>query len=69
MEDKVWPSDWPCKCGHSLESHKSSSLHDFICVVEGNFWEGWADRCMKYEPVDNLTYMEIIANKKEIIGQ
>lgn len=70
VEDKIWPSDWPCTCGHLAKQHDFDQIA-FIhtaCLVRGPNVEmagaHWEDDCGQFDPIDNLTYVEFKANAK-----
>lgn len=59
-----YPSDWPCICGHRQDEHAPAQ----ICIAQDskNGWgKGkWADHCSFFTPVDNLTYVEKLADAR-----
>jgi hypothetical protein len=60
-EGKCYPPDWLCVCGHALRHHEGSNL---TCILRGNVWSSWADQCLKFHPIDNLTLIERLAKEK-----
>jgi len=71
-EDR-FPSDWPCTCGHRKDEHNwtfPQLLTDVVfsaCVVRSNVRLGFADVCRNFAPIDNLTYIELLAKDKEAL--
>jgi hypothetical protein len=64
-----YPPDWPCKCGHLKKEHGKAAYNlDNVCLVKGeevNFaGEKYADQCAHFSPMDNLTYVERVANAR-----
>ena len=64
-EVQVWPSDWLCTCGHAKDQHEANRPTDpLVCIVPGNGWKEWTDRCLRFVPIDNLTYVELKAKER-----
>lgn len=68
-----YPSDWPCKqCGKLLKEHcKEGEISPDRSPWIGNWChsktteeEKKEERLFKFTPVDNLTYVELLANGK-----
>lgn len=63
--DSRFPMGWFCKCGHLNSEHEHSGLSNSVaCVKEGTAWHSWADKCMNFDPVDNLTFVEKEAHER-----
>lgn len=58
-----YPGEWLCKCRHRKDEHSviKGSADSFVCIVRGEHGQ-WADHCFNFEPLDNLTYVERLAN-------
>ena len=66
-----YPSDWPCKCGHAKKDHSTfdslgyGSFSSPACqILNTNIKGKYADACVAFTPVDNLTYVEGLANAR-----
>lgn len=65
-----YPSDWPCLCGHVFEKHSRIDTinggHYWIeptCQIWSNKKNNYEDGCVKFTPIDNLSYVEMKANE------
>jgi hypothetical protein len=78
MSEK-YPKDWLCICGHKQSDHGNIvARKGDVPYTEGPFItengcqlrqpndSGWLDGCVNYLPVDNLTYVELLATEKKV---
>jgi hypothetical protein len=77
MSEK-YPKYWLCVCGHKQRDHGSVFAQKGDSYREGTFiakngcklrnpnGSDWIDGCGNYLPVDNLTYIELLATEKKV---
>jgi hypothetical protein len=62
QQNENYPNDWLCTCGHRKAIHGSTveTKGSGSCYA-GN---GDLDACYHFKPMDNLTYVERLANAR-----
>ena len=64
-----YPDDWLCTCGHFKRDHKQLGIINAgpikPCSLINKNGE-WVDRCYNFQPIDNLTLIELTAKAKEL---
>jgi hypothetical protein len=62
-----YPDDWPCTCGHLKKDHGFAPmvLGAGECAILDPKNQGWCiDDCLRFKPIDNLTYVEQLADAR-----
>jgi hypothetical protein len=62
-----YPDNWPCTCGHKLKEHTYGGMNSLGwggCSIKKVKGLEWMDGCGMFHPIDNLTYVEILANAR-----
>jgi hypothetical protein len=68
--DKIWPPDWPClRCGKVLSNHVQLGEPEQEATSKGYYRSATMNWCHRkndpenrsyiFDPVDNLTYVEL----------
>ena len=70
-EGKVWPLDWLCECGHEFKNHgRTDDIALLACLIPAEIPEPhqpYLDTCIKFRPMDNLSYVEQVAKERQVI--